>query len=394
LKEAFTVGDRLEVAVDTIAFGGMGVARKEGMVIFVPFAADGDELLVEIVAVRKRYYLGTIIDVRKPSTERVEPKCSSYYRCGGCQYQHLNYRHQLAIKTGQVRDSLERIGKISSPPVREIIPSPRAFSYRGKADYHVRQQGDAPPRIGFMSVGGDELVDIERCEIVDESINEACRSLRADIESGRRTLSGERLSVWSGTGYCTGGRVTRTVKGKLLDVPCEGFFQANLSLVDQLVDAVTALGDLHETDRVLDCYCGSGLFSLFMAPKVSRIFGIESESESVRCARDNLHQYGHSHARFFHGRVEQIIRRKITAPKVPVDLLLLDPPRTGCARTVLEEVAVMKPRRILYISCNPATLARDLRFLVESGFSPAVVQPVDMFPQTRHVEVIVKLERA
>ncbi len=394
MKETFTVGDRLDVAVDAIAFGGMGVARKEGMVIFVPFAADGDELLIEIVAVRKRYHLAAIVDVRVPSAERVEPRCSSYYRCGGCQYQHLNYRHQLAIKTGQVKDSLERIGKISFPPVREIIPSSQAFSYRGKADYHVGQQGDTAPRIGFMSVGGDELIDIERCEIVDESINEACRSLRADVASGTLSLSGERLTLWSGTGYCAKGQVTRLVKGKALDVPCDGFFQANLALVDQLVDCVTAMSDFRETDRVLDCYCGSGLFSLFMAPQVSQVFGIESDGDSVKCATDNLHHYGYPNARFFRGRVEHLLRRKIIGPKVPIDTLILDPPRVGCSRAVLDGIADVKPQRIVYVSCNPATLARDLRLLLERGFSLAAVQPVDMFPQTKHVEVVAKLERS
>jgi 23S rRNA (uracil1939-C5)-methyltransferase len=183
------------------------------------------------------------------------------------------------------------------------------------------------------------------------------------------------------------------VKGKEFRVPYSGFFQTNLSLVDELIDTVLRMGDFDSSNTVSDCYCGSGLFSLFLAPRVKRIIGIEGDGQSVKCVRANLRDHELTNAKFFKGDVEKILRENVIKKKVPVDAVLLDPPRIGCARKVLDAITKIGPAKIVYVSCDPVTQARDIRYLIEKGFSLRLLQPIDMFPQTKHIEVIALIER-
>ena len=397
------VGDIVKTTIHTVAFGGDGIGRIDNMVVFVPFTVDGDVVDVEIKKIRKNYLRGEIKSISSPSPERTDPKCPYYSRCGGCQYQHISYEHQLRIKERQVMESFERIGKIVSPPMKAIIPSPRTFNYRGKAEYHLKLSDPGQPHTGFMDTGGGKLVDIERCEIVDESINHTYHQFRKDLISGNNTFQGDRRTFWSETGgngkhetendLIEFKSVWRTVKGKSLRVPCEGFFQANISLVDILVEYVINMSDLTYSDVAVDCYCGSGLFSLFLSPHVRQIYGIEIDHEAVRCARVNFQNYNVTNTQVFEGRVEEIFKKEYIKEK-SMDVVLLDPPRIGCTKEVLDRIIEMEATRVIYVSCNPATQARDIRYLNDRGFSLLELQPIDMFPQTKHIEVIASLARA
>lgn len=394
--------DKIEVRIDRLAFGGDGVGRFQEQVIFVPFTVDGDEVLARITEVRKKFLRGRLDQILKPSPQRIESRCPYYTRCGGCQYQHIQYEHQLDIKGQQVIDAFVRIGKVALPPVSPVVPSPRTFQYRGKADYHVRILPKEPLLIGFMDATNNQIIDIDRCEIMDETINEASLAFRRDLGTGRISTCWDRQTIWSAdvagekaevvTDFRRPRFVTRTVKGQRLLAPYRGFFQANSSLVSRLVDEVVEASALTGRESVVDVHCGSGLFSFFLAPKALQVFGIEMDGEAIHCARGNHRQAGFTNTVFLRGDAGEILHREFADRKRQVDVLILDPPRTGCDTALLSQVIALKPARIIYISCNPATQARDCRLLLDQGFTLRSLRPFDMFPQTAHIEVVALLE--
>lgn len=395
-------GDQIELKIDHVAFGGDGVGRFQQQVVFVPFTVDGDEVRILITDVRKRFVRGRLEKLLKPSPNRIEPRCRYYARCGGCQYQHIRYDHGLQLKGQQVVDAFVRIGKVALPPSTPVIPSPGVFQYRGKADYHVRVSPNEPPVIGFMDVSNKRIIDIDRCEIVDETINEACLAFRRDLGSGRINTPWDRQTIWSAdadgekadvvTDFRRPRFVTRTVKGQNLTAPYRGFFQVNRFLVSRLVDDVVKTSALNGRETVLDVYCGSGLFSLFLAPRASQIYGIEMDGEAVHCARENHRRAGLTNAVFIRGDATGILHADFIGRKRRVDVLILDPPRQGCDPALLSGLVELKPTRIVYISCNPATQARDIRLLLDQGLILKSLKPYDMFPQTAHIEVVAVLE--
>jgi 23S rRNA (uracil1939-C5)-methyltransferase len=291
--------------------------------------------------------------------------------------------------------------------VRRAIPSPKPYGYRCKADFHVRLAPGRPPLIGYKEAADSRIVPVTRCEIVDESINRSLATLRKDLEnssppSGRGGRQEERVTLWSGAeeaipgfgrSQAPGNRVLRSVKGKILRVPAAGFFQANSTLVDTMVDAVVQASAPSGAETLLDAYCGSGLFSLFLAPRVERLFGVEADREAIRCAEENLREEGVPNGEFFAGDVGEWLRAFFLERKNTVDIAVLDPPRIGCSPDVLDGLLGLNPLRIVYISCNPATQARDMRRLLDGGYRLTELQPMDMFPQTKHIEVVGILER-
>lgn len=376
--------DIINITIETIAFGGEGLGRVENLVVFVPFTAPGDVVEVEIREAKKRYLRGRMKRLVTPSPDRVEPPCPYFRRCGGCHYQHIEYAKQVAMKGRQVSEAFERIGKFTAPPVETVLPSPAPYGYRGKAEFHVERARDGAYRIGFMDVGGSRLVDIERCAIMDESINEQLTFLRRPMHAPLRV---DRYVIWSLTGKSEEKHVVRVVKGLEILVPFEGFFQANTTLTDGLVDTVMEFAGTGPGESVLDLYCGSGLFPLFLAPACRSLVGIEIDGEAVECARLNMERHGIENAVFHEGDVREILEREFGAGKA-VDVVVLDPPRTGCEREVLDSVIGLGPSRVVYVSCDPSTLARDARLLADGGYGLITVRPVDMFPQTKHIEAV------
>lgn len=376
--------DIINITIETIAFGGEGLGRVENLVVFVPFTAPGDVVEVEIREAKKRYLRGRMKRLVTPSPDRVEPPCPYFRRCGGCHYQHIEYAKQVAMKGRQVSEAFERIGKFTAPPVETVLPSPAPYGYRGKAEFHVERARDGAYRIGFMDVGGSRLVDIERCAIMDESINEQLTFLRRPMHAPLRV---DRYVIWSLTGKSEEKHVVRVVKGLEILVPFEGFFQANTTLTNGLVDTVMEFAGTGPGESVLDLYCGSGLFPLFLAPACRSLVGIEIDGEAVECARLNMERHGIGNAVFHEGDVREILEREFGAGKA-VDVVVLDPPRTGCEREVLDCVIGLGPSRVVYVSCDPSTLARDARLLADGGYGLITVRPVDMFPQTKHIEAV------
>ncbi len=382
------IGDRCRLNIQSVAFGGSGVGRAAGLVIFVPFTAAGDVADVEIVEHRKNYARGRLLGLVEPSGQRTEPLCRYFGRCGGCSYQHIAYRHQLKIKEAQVREAFVRIGKVQNPPVKTVIASPRAYGYRGKAQLHAATSREGF-RLGFMDISGGRLVDVERCEIMDESINRQILEARLRIRFEQHDSD---LVLWANPSDGAGEVVVRTVKGREFLVPCSGFFQANLHLADAMVDEVCRLAGLEKRASILDACCGSGLFSIFLAQSAERLIGVDIHEKSVQCARENAERNGIKNADFIRADIGEYLSRTAQRHDT-VDLILLDPPRAGMDPKALDALGKVQCQDIIYISCNPATQARDIQYLAGHGYVLTNLQPLDMFSQTEHIETVGLLRR-
>jgi tRNA/tmRNA/rRNA uracil-C5-methylase (TrmA/RlmC/RlmD family) len=382
------IKDRLIIKIESIAFGGEGVGRIDNFVVFVPFAAPDDELEIEITQLKKKFVRGKILKIIKPSSMRVKPLCRYYKNCGGCCYQHLDYEHQLEIKKKQVQEAFWKIGKIEYPPVLEAVAAPKVYHYRGKAKYHAEAESRGW-KIGLLDVSGGELVDITRCEIMDETINEKMRILRENKQLRHNTEA--QLTIWSDSFVDQASKkdsIVKVVKGKNFLVPRDGFFQANLYLTDQLVDEVCRLAATNEISTLVDAYCGSGLFSIFLAPYAKNVIGVEINEKSVKHAQINAENAGVKNVKFIHGDIENVLCREFLPLGYEISLIVLDPPRSGCEKAVLKAIVDLQAQKIIYVSCNPATQARDVKYLNECGYNLQSLLPVDMFPQTEHIEVV------
>lgn len=377
------IKDRFTLEIESIAFGGHGVGRVEGFVIFVPFTAPEDVVEVEIVERKKKFARGRLLKIIKPSPQRTEPLCRYYGRCGGCSYQHIDYEHQLILKQKQVGEAFSKIGGIVQPQVGKVIPSSPIYAYRGKAQLHAAKTAGGFKR-GFMDISGGQIVDVKRCEIMDETINDQIQRARAE---GNVSSDNGDLIFWSGSKNNSDEAIVRVVKGREFLVPRTGFFQANLYLTARMVEEVCGLVDKKKWGTVIDACCGSGLFSIFLAPYALRMVGVEINEKSVKFAKLNAERRGIQNAEFIRGDVE-VVLRDIAHKKDAIDLIILDPPRTGLSPETLTAIFSLKSQDIIYISCNPATQARDVKFLHEHGYDLQSLQPLDMFAQTEHIETI------
>lgn len=387
---ALETGSLIELTIDTVAFGGQGVGRYQDMVVFVPLMVDGDEGIVEITEVKKRYVRGRLMTLTKASGRRTEPLCPVYGLCGGCQYQHIVYDYQLVLKQQQIRDTFTRIGRFDGIPLAEIIPSPEPWHYRQKADFHIQKRPNGDVTIGFARSGSHDILNIERCHIVDPGVNQALVELR----QGGRAVKGKgpdgRVVLWSNEAEekAPKGYVSRSVKGQDLLIPRQGFFQANGFLAETLVKTVLDMSALTGKETVVDGFCGSGFFSVFLASGARKFYGVEFVDAAVQAADRNLKAAGIHHGLFYAGDVGRVLKDLFVKNGQRVDVLVLDPPRIGLDAAVLKAAGRLKPARIVYVSCNPATMARDVRILTQNGFRLEALQPLDMFPQTSHVEVV------
>lgn len=391
-NNALRIKDRFILNIESVAFGGQGVGRIDKFVVFVPFAAPDDVLEIEIYEIKNKFARGRILKIISASPWRSDPQCRYYGRCGGCNYQHISYDDQLKIKTKQVEEIFQKIGRFAMPPVAKAIASPKAYSYRGKAQLHCVQTGRGV-KTGFLDFSGSKIVDIERCEIMEETINEKIRWLR---DNQKLFNNNDDLIIWSQTspaGQEDEESVVRLVAGRKFQAARSGFFQANLYLTDRLVDEVCRMAGTEKINTVIDAYCGSGLFSVFLAPFADRVIGVELSTESIRYARINAANHDTQNVKFISGDIDEVLTEKNLLPTDGIDLIVLDPPRTGCSKEVLTEIAARKPRKIIYVSCNPATQARDCRLLNENGYDILELLPLDMFPQTQHIEVLGLLNR-
>ena len=347
----------VELQIDDIAFGGKGVGREHGKVVFVPFTIDGEIITAKITREKKQLAEAEVVDVRKPSAYRVEASCPYFGRCGGCAYQHIDYAHQLEIKSRQVSDLLRRIGKLKNVPLRQIVPSPLQYSYRNRITVHAEDGV-----IGYFRRDSHRLIDVERCPIAMDEVNRELADLRTrSVPDGHYTL---RAS--------SGPRV---------------FSQINDAVANALRDLIVDLVPPNQ-ELLVDAYCGAGFFAKALVGKFSRIVGIDWDRFAIAAAIEDAA----AKETYIAGDVEAGLRSALHGCDANRTVLLLDPPATGLSVRTREVINDIAPATLIYISCNPSTLARDLGDL-QSRFEIQSVTPLDMFPQTAEIEVVSELRR-
>jgi len=368
-------GDRRTVTIGDIAFGGEGVGRVEDFVVFVPFVAVGEEVEVEVVEVKQRFARARLVRVLRAAAERVTPRCRYFGECGGCQYQHLDYAAQLRLKHKQVADLFQRIGGLDRAVVQPVVPCPQPYGYRNRI--MIRSQWNKPRQaldIGYLRWDNRLLVDIESCEIAEPVLNERIRQVRAQPPP-------------------KGGlKVVLRVTPEGWEVPRDSFFQNNFHLLPRLVETVRERVRASGVRHLVDAYCGVGFFSVELADLVETFVGVEIDSQAICAARRNAASRGLVNGEFLVGRTEAMLGGLAGRSSSETTAIVLDPPRTGCPKATLELVREWRLAQVLYVSCHPATLARDLNVLCAGGVYQAVtVVPLDMFPQTQHIECVADL---
>jgi 23S rRNA (uracil1939-C5)-methyltransferase len=349
----------VDLKIEDVAFGGMGVGRESGKAIFVPYTIEGELVSAEIVREKKQFAEAELVNVREPSPDRVQPQCPYFGRCGGCAYQHINYEHQLAIKWRQVRDVLQRIGRLKDIPMRPIIPSPEQYGYRNRITVHARQGV-----VGFFRRDSNRLIDIEHCPISHQEVNRALADLRAqNVRDGHYTL---RAS--------SGRRVFSQTNDAVAD--------ALHNLVNQLIPPDQGL--------LIDAYCGAGFFAKRLLDKFERVIGIDWDKFAIKAAKEKATVK----ETYIAGDVDLELERMGSLASTfqrEKTTLIVDPPATGLTAKTREAIVDLAPATLIYVSCNPATLARDLKEL-QNKFTINSVTPLDMFPQTAEIEVTVHLQ--
>ena len=413
-----------QVRFEKMVYGGECLGRlPDGRAVFVPFVLPGELANIEITESKDRFARGRSIELLEVSPDRVIPPCPYFSICGGCHYQHLGYAQQLSLKKGLVEDQLQRIGKFSDLPEVQITASPTPFGYRNQVQFHPTRPEDAEttPRLGFKRAASDEVLPIEKCLLIPDEMNELLSQIEMDVDSGiarvgmRLDSEGEIMLVFEGetdeppelfidlpvssTYLSPDGRslnlggndaLVFRVLGKEFLVSPESFFQVNLPVAEEMVSHVLTLIDGRENLSILELYSGVGLFSRFLAPHAKSLTAIESSPSACFDFAGNLDAF--ENISLYEGAVESLLPEILEQIK-PVDLVVLDPPRSGFHAKARQALIDLNPREIIYISCDPSTLARDLKQLKEAGYSLRSVRAFDMFPQTAHVETMIELRR-
>ncbi|MEY2546529.1 MAG: rRNA (uracil1939-C5)-methyltransferase [Verrucomicrobiota bacterium] len=342
----------VDLTIVDLAFGGKGVGRESGKAVFVPYVIEGERVSAEIIREKKQFAEAELVEVKEASPHRVEAPCPHFGRCGGCAYQHISYEHQLATKERQVRDVLRRIGKIDNVPLQPIVPSPEQYGYRNRITVHA-QDGI----VGFFRRDSHRLIDIERCPISREEVNRALAELRAsNPRDGHYTLRGEsRPRVFS---------------------------QTNDAVANALRDLIDKMTPPNQ-ELLIDAFCGAGFFAKALLPKFQRVIGIDWDKFAIHAAIATATDKEN----YIAGDVADELRRIRGASTI-----IVDPPAVGLTDAVRNVIVDLAPAHFVYVSCNPSTLARDLKDFRET-FEIESVTPLDMFPQTAEIEVAVHLTR-
>jgi tRNA/tmRNA/rRNA uracil-C5-methylase (TrmA/RlmC/RlmD family) len=368
-------GARLRVVIEDIAFGGEGVARDGDFVIFIPFVLTGEEVEIEITEVKKNFARARLLSVVKPSASRVQPQCPYFGECGGCQYQHIAYEEQLRLKQKQIRDLFQRIGNFPEALIQPVVRCPREYGYRNRimirTQWNKRKQG---LEIGFIRHDNNWVVDIDHCPISEPELSEQIRRVRANPppKGGLKVVLRKYPEGW--------------------EVPQDSFFQNNFFLLPKLAEAVREALKGSGSRFLIDLYCGVGFFGIETADLVEAFIGVELDKKAIFAARNNLAHRGISNGQFIIGEADQLLPGALEKFPANQTTVLIDPPRTGCSPQSLRLLKEVQPHQLIYVSCHPATLARDLRILCEEGrFELRQITPFDMFPQTQHVECVADL---
>ena len=381
--------------VENVTNLGFGIARDNGWVIQIAFVLPGERVKVRIFRNHKNYSEADCIEVIEKSTDRVDPRCSLFGTCGGCQYQSVEYATQLKWKRNQVVDNFERISGLQVD-VLPVVPSPKQYGYRSKLTPHYEKARSSDSRkIGFLKYGSRKVViDVPSCPIATDEINEKLPAAREELhQTLKKKKGGTLLLRHTLEGVVTDPKkvVSEKVGELIFQFKAGEFFQNNPFILPSLVDYVVEQAKTGTSSLLVDAYCGGGLFSLSAAKHFKKVVGIEISREGFEWARANASINRIENAEFFLGNASSIFDELESQDE---DFsLVIDPPRRGCDQDFLEQALAFKPNKIIYVSCDPATQARDAKILVDGGYKITEVQPFDLFPQTRHVENIVTFIR-
>ena len=449
-----TKDQELELTIDRLAYGGNGVARLNGFVVFVRRGLPGDTVRVRVTKVQRRHAEALATEVVKPSPLRVEAPCAHYPACGGCRFQDLAYETQVEAKHEQVADALQRIGGVAAPPLEPIVPAEEIFHYRNKLEYSFTQLEDGPA-LGFHRAGRwDEVLDIEKCWLTTD-LGNAIRNAVRDWARGDRLVAYDQsehtgylrhlvvregrntgqvlvqLVTAAGEKFDTGGFVdtlrqfsevrsihwaVNETEAEVTNLPTQllwgdeaieeqlcglrfrvrpnAFLQTNTKMAERLYEIAREYAALTGGETVYDLYCGIGTIGLVLAGDALTVWGIEVSEESVACALENAELNGIGNAAFFAGNVGQSLE-DLHARSGDPDVVIVDPPRAGLAGKALRRLGEVGAPRVVYVSCNPTTLAADVKRLRDDyGYTLRRTRPVDLFPHTPHVESVSLLERS
>lgn len=371
----------VDLTIDSVAFGGKGIGRDNGKTIFVPFTIHGEIVSAKIVREKKQFAEAELVELKKRSPERVEARCPYFGRCGGCSYQHIHYRHQLTLKEEQVRDVLKRIGKLKNVPVRPIIPSPAEYSYRNRITVHA-QNGV----VGYFRRDSHQLLDVKECPIARDEVNQELTRLRASKpRDGHYTLRTQIRGANS---------VSSEQAPRIFSQTNDGVARALRELVVHLVP--------DKQDLLIDAYCGAGFFAKALLNKFERVVGVDWDRFAIEQARMNITAKENYIAVDVEEQLMQLARSGSASIADTVKwrpgegrslTLIADPPAIGLSATVRQTIIHLAPNTFVYVSCNPATLARDLAEL-KTRFNIESITPLDMFPQTAEIEAVAHLRRS
>ncbi len=438
------------MAIDDIGNDGEGIGKIDGFTVFVKDALPNEKIEVLITKVKKNYAYGRLMEIIEVSKSRVKPICKNYKLCGGCNIQHLLYDEQLSFKTKKVKDALERIGGFTDVPVKNTIGMENSFNYRNKAQFPVGKN-NGKTVIGFYSPRSHNIVDIESCCIQNEINDKVIKIIRQFMDGEKISAYDENTGkglirhILTKVGFVSGEKLVCIVingnsipqKEKLIDrlkdiegltgivlninkqntnvilgkeikvlwgrgyitdyigdikfeISVHSFFQVNPVQTRILYSKALELAGLTGNENVLDIYCGIGTISLFLAQKAKKVVGVEIVEQAIKDAKRNAEINGIKNAEFIAGPAEKVIP-EIYNEGFVADTVVVDPPRKGCDIAVLNTIINMKPKRIVYVSCDPSTMARDVKILCENGFELNEVQPVDQFCHTTHVESVIMM---
>ena len=448
----FKVKDTVELKITGLGSSGEGVGKAKGFTVFVKGALPGETILAELFVVKKSYASGKIVKIIEASPQRVEPACPFYNECGGCQLQHLSYEGQLEVKRKQVQDALERIGHVEGCEVLPVIGMQNPWHYRNKMQFPAAK-ADGKINIGCYAALTHNVINIDDCIIQKQPNNRIMQVVRRWMDEfniaayDETTGKGVVRHVMGRVGVRT-GEVMAVIITACYDIPHAGelvtmlkaevnglksivqninkkrtniimgsknrvlygkafikdklgslkfsisplsFFQVNSEQTEKLYATALDFAALNGGETVIDCYCGTGTISLYLAQKARQVYGIEIVEPAIKDANANAAANNITNAQFICGDAAVEMPALLNSGVAP-DIVLLDPPRAGCDKKVLAAIAEVKPKKIVYVSCNPASLARDMAFLTENGYKAVKAQPVDMFPMTHHVETVALME--
>ncbi|HSG42897.1 MAG TPA: class I SAM-dependent RNA methyltransferase [Anaerolineales bacterium] len=403
-----------EIILTTFTYGGEAMGRlPDNRAVFVLFGLPGEKVRIQLTQEKKNFARGQIVDVIESSSERIEAKCKHFSQCGGCHYQNLPYEKQLQAKTDILIDQLKRIGKIENPPIQEMVACPDPWNYRN----HIQFSLDGDGKLGYLRANSNRVIPITECHLPESSISNFWPQLEFEAETNVERVSLRNgvdndlmlvleskdheapeleieagisvTHVYEGNTVVIAGsdHIIMNVLGRDFKVSASSFFQVNTDMVGKMVEHLLAKLPVTDSTSLLDVYCGVGLFSAFFAPKCKTVIGIEASESSSEDFTVNLDEF--DNVELYEANAEDAILHLEAKP----DIVLVDPPRAGLDKVVVDGILKLNPSRVAYVSCDPSTLARDAARLINGGYKLKEVTPFDLFPQTYHIESISIFER-